>query len=110
LTAAARFIEAREPWDDTAYWAVVYPLALILSAVLGLLYRDRSWRWALTIFWAQNVAMWILGGELGNLWPLTLVISAIIAIPAMLLATRPRVSASLRKRIATSIDSDPLLL
>jgi hypothetical protein len=83
---AALFIESREPWDDSAYWLIAYPLALLGSAFLGYSYPDRPWRWALLIFMAQVIAMWIQGGEVGNLWPLTLVAISIIALPAVFVA------------------------
>ena len=83
---AAQFIAAREPWDDPAYWMIAYPSALFVSGLLGFFYPDRSWRWAPILFAAQVVAMWIQSGEVGNLWPLTLVFTGIISLPAVLLA------------------------
>jgi hypothetical protein len=76
----------REPWDASAYWAVAYPLAILASAVLGYFYPERPWRWPLALFAAQFVSMCVLNGELGNLWPLGLVLFAVLALPAVLAA------------------------
>lgn len=77
----------REPWDAPAYWAVAYPLAILASAVIGYFYPARSWRWPLALFAAQFFAMCVLNRELGNLWPLGLVLFAALALPAVLAAT-----------------------
>lgn len=76
----------REPWDDQFYWGAVYPIAVLASGVMGVFFPDRPWRWVLTLFLAQCVAMTIRNGELGNLWPLGMLLFCIIAIPAIALA------------------------
>ena len=81
--AASTMTGRREAWDAEAYWIAAYPGAIAVSAVLGLLYPERPWRWAMTLFQAQFVAMCIRNGELGNLWPMGLVLFAVIALPAI---------------------------
>lgn len=76
----------REPWDDSLYWLVVYPLAIVTSAVLGYQYPGRATLLALTVFEAQFLGMALRNGELGNLWPLGMALFAILAIPAVLAA------------------------
>jgi hypothetical protein len=76
-----------EAWDAALYWSVFYPAAILISAVLGYTYPDRSWRWALILFESQALAMGIHNGELGNLWPLGMVLFAVIAFPAVIAAT-----------------------
>ena len=47
----------REAWDATAYWAIVYPAAIVVSALLGHRHPERPWRWAIVLFEAQALAM-----------------------------------------------------
>lgn len=84
LTAV--FTNKREPWDSSLYWSASYPLAIVVSAVLGYRYPERSWRWPLWLFESQFIAMCIRNGELGNLWPMGMVMFGIIALPAILAA------------------------
>ncbi len=77
----------REPWDSAAYWGFAYPAAIFVAGCIGFFFPDRPWRWALALFGAQFVAMCILNGDLGNLWPLGLVLFAILATPAVFVAT-----------------------
>jgi hypothetical protein len=54
---ASAFIGKREPWDDPAYWQIIYPLAVGLSGILGFAFPQQAWRWAVVLFIAQFVAM-----------------------------------------------------
>jgi hypothetical protein len=85
----------REPWDSRAYWVLVYPLALAACALLGYRYPERSWRWALLVFEAQFLAMCVRNGELGNLWPLGMLLFAVVALPGVVAA---RVAARCSRR------------
>lgn len=76
----------REPWDDSVYWVVVYPLAVVACGLLGYRYPGRATLLALTVFEAQFVAMAVRNGELGNLWPLGMALFAILSVPAVLAA------------------------
>jgi hypothetical protein len=73
----------REPWDSRAYWFFVYPLALAACALLGHRYPTRSWRWALIVFESQFLAMCARNGELGNLWPMGMLLFAFVALPGV---------------------------
>jgi hypothetical protein len=75
----------REPWDANTYWTVSYPLAIFGSAVLGFLFPQRAWRWAATLMLMQFVVMITMGSGLG-LWPLGLIVLAVLATPAALAA------------------------
>ena len=75
----------REPWDHDFYWSAVYPLAMVACGVLGGLYPVRPWRWALTLFLGQFVAMVIRNGELGGLWPMGMLLFCVLGVPGMLL-------------------------
>lgn len=76
----------REAWDSGLYWGIAYPLALLVSAFLGYRHPHRPWRWPLLLFEAQCLAMLIRGGEMGSLWPLGVVLFAILALPGILVA------------------------
>lgn len=84
--ATAILTGRREAWDAPAYWGVAYPAALFVSAWLGRVYPERPWRWVLVLFEAQFVAMCLRNGELGGLWPLGLIMFAVIALPGVLAA------------------------
>ena len=77
----------REPWDASAYWAVAYPLAILACAFLGRRYPERPWRWPLVLFEAQFIAMCVRNGELGNLWPLGMLLFAVVSLPGIVAAT-----------------------
>jgi hypothetical protein len=84
----------REPWDTDIYWTVSYPLAVIGSAVLGFLFPERPWRWAAMLMLMQFVVMIAMGSGLG-LWPLGLIVLAVLATPAALASV---LAAKLRRR------------
>jgi hypothetical protein len=77
----------REAWDSSFFWAIGYPAAIAASGVLGYFFPRRAWRWSLTLFLAQFVAMVIRDGELGSLWPLGMMLFAVLAVPGMVTAT-----------------------
>lgn len=83
---AAALSGKREAWDASAYWAFAYPIALIACAYLCYAYPHRPWRWVLTLFAGQFVAMCIRNGELGNLWPLGILVFAVIGLPGIIAA------------------------
>jgi len=89
-----------EAWDSSAYWALAYPLAILVSALLGYFYPERTWRWPLVLFAAQFVAMVVRSSELGGLWPLGLVMFGILSLPAVLAA---RLAARLGRRSADEL-------
>ena len=76
----------REPWDGGGYWMVAYPLALLACAALGRLFPQRPWRWPLLLFAGQFLALCVRNGELGNLWPLGLVLFGLLALPGVFFA------------------------
>jgi hypothetical protein len=78
---------AREPWDSSVYWIVVYPAATAVAVFLALRYPHGSWLRAILIFESQLVAQWVVSGEVGNLWPIAMVFFAVVSLPAGALAT-----------------------
>jgi hypothetical protein len=85
-----------EAWDSPLYWAVCYPLALVLAAVIGWQVPERAWRWGLAIMLAQAVVLALTAGDF-SLLPLGLMLFAVLALPLIGAAT---VAAGLRRRRA----------
>ena len=73
----------RETRDSGIYWSLFYPLAIGASALLGYLFPERPWRWAVALFVAQFVAMVLRSGEIGSLAPLGLILFGILSLPAV---------------------------
>jgi peptidoglycan/LPS O-acetylase OafA/YrhL len=87
LWISASFISGKkEAWDAGVYWTVAYPVAIVLSGLLGLFYPKGAWRWPLALFVFQFVGMVVRSGELGNLWPLGLLLFVVLSVPGILAA------------------------
>jgi hypothetical protein len=71
----------REAWDSAEFWVIGLPVAGLVSAAIGWLSRGRDWVWTLLVAPGQVTTMMVRGGELGGLWPLTVVLSAILSAP-----------------------------
>lgn len=84
--AASVMSGKREAWDADIYWTVAYPVALALCGLLGIVWPRKPWRWALALFLFQFVGMAVRNGELGGLWPLGLILLAVLSLPGMLVA------------------------
>ena len=74
-----------EPWDAPNYWTVFYPLAVIGAALLGFVFPQRPWRWAVTLMLMQVVVMTATGSGFGLL-PLGIVMLLVLAVPGALAA------------------------
>jgi hypothetical protein len=84
--AGSELTGRREAWDSGLYWTVFYPLALAACALLGYLFPQRPHRWALALFAAQCLAMGIRNGEIGNLFPLGLIVFGVLSLPGIAVA------------------------
>ncbi len=74
----------REAWDTRHYWIVGLPLSYAVAGLLALVQPRSPWRWAMTVFMAQFVAMMVLAKG-GGLWPLGLLLLMVLAVPGVLL-------------------------
>mgnify|MGYP003503159572 CR=1 FL=1 len=77
----------REAWDDPVYWQFGYLSLLVAAFLLGAIWRERPWRWGALIMAGQ--AIWSLGlaivtDGVPNLFPLGLVMFALLALPLIL--------------------------
>lgn len=86
----------REAWDAPGYFSVGIPLICVVSLALGYAAPKRSWRWGITPIAAQFVWTLLTQG-FGNLFPLGVLMFAVLALPPILtarlgafLATRTR--------------------
>ncbi len=84
--AGSELAGKREAWDAGIYWSLFYPLAIGTCALLGYLFPARAWRWAVTLFAAQFLAMVLRSGEVGNLAPLGLIMFGVLALPGVFAA------------------------
>ena len=79
----------REAWDDPLYWQLFYSLLLLAAFVLGLLWRERPWRWVVGLIAGQAIWSLVLAltqDGIPNLLPLGLVMFALLGIPCLLAA------------------------
>jgi hypothetical protein len=70
-----------EAWDAPFYWAVTYPLSIILSGWLGYLFPEKPWRWGFSVMFAQAGMLMISSSSFGLL-PLGLILFGVLALPA----------------------------
>lgn len=76
----------REAWDDPIYWQLGYPLLLLAAFILGLIWRERPWRWVVLLLGAQAVWSFLLAflqSGVPNLFPLGLVMFALLGLPCL---------------------------
>lgn len=92
--ATAAISGRTEAWDSPSYWAVTYPLAILLAGYLGYKSPEKPWRWGLTVMCVQAVVLVISGSSYGLL-PLGLILFGVLALPAIGLA---QITARLRLR------------
>jgi len=71
----------REAWDSALFSTLGLPIACLASALIGFLSRSTDWKWTLVVAPSQVMTMMVRGGEVGNLWPLTLAASTVLSAP-----------------------------
>jgi len=82
-----------EPWDAPAFWTVVYPIALVIAAVLGACFPRKAWLWGLLLMALQVVAV---TSGVGPLLLAGLVYALVLSVPAMAIAAA---AGALRRRL-----------
>ncbi|WP_177326949.1 hypothetical protein [Pseudomonas sp. Ant30-3] len=88
--AVSWLAEVDEPWDAGAYWTVIYPAALALTLMLGLLFSKHRWLSGPVVMFGQ-VPCVMMNAEAGPLLAVGLLYALLLSIPAVLLswAARP---------------------
>ena len=71
----------REAWDSPIFWTVALPAAALAALLIGFAARRPAWLWTIVIAPSQVMTMMVRSGEIGGLWPLTLVLSSILSAP-----------------------------
>lgn len=72
----------REAWDGSLYWVVGMPVLIATAAALAWIEPRKAWRWAIVPYLAQFAAMLVMAEGIG-LWPLGLVFTLVLALPAL---------------------------
>jgi peptidoglycan/LPS O-acetylase OafA/YrhL len=85
-TAFGALTQRREAWDDPLYFFTLLPVLSILAGVAGWLSPRRAWLVAPALAVSQLVALFVQNPGGSNLWPITLVLLAMLHVPALLLA------------------------
>lgn len=75
----------QEPWDAAGFWTVIYPAALALSAVLGLMFPSRAWAWGAIVIFAQIHIVVLVPGE-DLLLRAGALFAVLLSIPAVLVS------------------------
>ena len=75
----------REAWDSSLYWAVAYPVSILLAGGLGYWVPIKPWRWGLAVMLSQAVALAFVSSSFSML-PLGLILFAVLALPPIGLA------------------------
>jgi hypothetical protein len=73
----------REPWDAPEFWTLGYPVAVGLSALLGLVWPRRSWIWGFIVM-AMMAPVMVWNGSDLSLLPLGPIALAVLAVPPSL--------------------------
>lgn len=76
---------AREPWDASSYWNLLYPLAILICAGLGYAFRRRAWLTGGLFVFAQLPVMVAHAGTGPLIWA-GLLFLVLLSIPAVLVA------------------------
>ena len=74
-----------EAWDHESYWSMGYPALVFSALVLGWLFPERPWRWAVTMMVVQAVPL-LLSGSDHSLAPLGAILLLLLSLPLCLAA------------------------
>ena len=84
-TAVSLVAGVSEPWDAESFWRLIYPAALVLSAVAGGWFPHRSAAWGAVVMFAQ-IPVIIVSSGAGPLLAAGVVYAAVLSVPAMALS------------------------
>jgi hypothetical protein len=76
---------ARELVDLGTYWLVALPVCYLVAGVLGYMGPVRTWRWIVTMIATHSVYTILVAGGGLSLLLLALVMTAVIAVPGILI-------------------------
>lgn len=74
-----------EPWDAKCYWTVLYPAALALTLLLGLMFSEHAWLSGPVVMFGQ-VPCAMATSEASPLIVVGLLYTLLLSIPAVMLS------------------------
>ena len=75
-----------EAWDSPIFWTAGLPIAAVIALTVGFVAAGSDWLWTAIIAPSQVLTMMARRGEIGSLWPLTLVLSFFLSAPFVAVA------------------------
>lgn len=75
----------REAWDSQWYFLIGVPVVCVVSAILGFVEANKSWRWGVIPLVGQFCWMLLTEGP-GNLLPLGVIVFGVLSIPSIITA------------------------
>ena len=74
-----------EPWDAESYWTIVYPVSVLLAAIIGFRSDRRGWLVGIVLTLTQFPVMLALAGN-GPMSAFGLALLAALAIPVTIVS------------------------
>jgi len=84
-TVVSWLSDTAEPWDAAGYWTTVYPVALVLSAILGATFQRYGLIAGAVVMFAQLPVV-VASAEASPLLAAGVIYAALLSIPAMMLS------------------------
>ena len=76
--------QSQDPTELFSYWKIGYPISIVLSGIMGIIFPYRPWRWGICIIWVQFVmGLVTTRGDL-NLLPPGIVFYALLTVPCII--------------------------
>jgi peptidoglycan/LPS O-acetylase OafA/YrhL len=72
-----------EAWDHWSYFWVSLPVMIAFAGYAAFVTKSRTWRWPVVLLLAQSAVSFALIGP-GNLFPLSLIVFVILAVPSFI--------------------------
>jgi peptidoglycan/LPS O-acetylase OafA/YrhL len=86
VLALAPFGGERELVDTGIFYVIGVPTGMAAAGVCAWYWPQRAWRYGIAVALGQFLATFALNGEIGNLFPLTLMFFAVLALPMVVTA------------------------
>ena len=81
----AGLTQVSEPWDAESYWALAYPLSILMAAVAGAAFDRRAWLAGPILTMGQLPLLLVQGGG-GRMIAFGLLLLVVLAIPAAIVS------------------------
>ena len=86
MLALAPFDGGRELVDTGIFYVIGVPTGMAAAAVCAWYWPRRAWRYGIAVALGQCLMAVALNGEVGNLFPLTLMLFAVLSLPMVVTA------------------------